>query len=190
MRHAEYSEASHNYFEILRFTLDDEVKIMFMKRVLKFLILSLGLVFAQGVMAVTLPSQSYNPYVIPSVGEDNANYDPVIGSGVMMPGQSFSTLREGEGSWGTQCVQTSSKDLTTCQNCCTGLLSQICPDVADCPSEYLTLYHDCANECGRSLPLDGGIYLIIALAVAFGAAKAAFIHKKNNIELTMQCCNA
>ena len=155
MRHAEYSEASHNYFEILRFTQDDEVKIMFMKRVLKFLILSLGLVFAQGVMAVTLPSQSYNPYVIPSVGEDNANYDPVIGSGVMMPGQSFSTLREGEGSWGTQCVQTSSKDLTTCQNCCASMLYIVCPNPSTCSEEYLNLYHNCAYgiiesvfECG------------------------------------------
>ena len=156
-----------------------------MKKVLKFLILCLGLVAAQGVMAVTLPSQSYNPYVIPSVGEDNANYDPVIGNGVMMPGQSFSTLREGEGSWGTQCVQTSSKDLTTCQNCCARLLSQICSDVTNCPSEYLTLYNDCANECGRSLPLDGGIYLIIALAVAFGAAKAVSTTAQQRLKLSV-----
>lgn len=152
-----------------------------MKSILKFLILSLGLVVAQGVMAVTLPSQSYNLYVIPSVGEDNANYDPVIGSGVMMPAQSFSTLRAGEADWGSTCVQSSSRDIQTCQNCCASMLYMVCPNPSTCSEEYLNLYHNCANECGRSLPLEGGMYILFALAVAFGAAKAEFQLQRRNV---------
>ena len=189
MRHAEYSEASHNYFEILRFTQDDEVKIMFMKRVLKFLIFSLGLVFAQGVMAVTLPSQSYVPdpnmYLVTATNA--AGEAKVVGTTFAKLGESASGPIE------QYCTTTYSTvaQKAQCTQCCSSKLEQLCEqDPANCTT-YEADADSCLATCSSySLPLDGGFYLILALAVAFGAAKAAFIHKKNNIELTMQCCNA
>ena len=189
MRHAEYSEASHNYFEILRFTQDDEVKIMFMKRVLKFLILALGLVSAQCVMAVTLPAQSYvpdpNEYFVTAT--NGAGEAKVVGTTFAKLGESASGPIE------QYCTTTYSTvaQKAQCTQCCSDKLDQLCEqDPVNCGT-YETDADSCLATCSSySLPLDGGFYLIIALAVAFGAAKAAFIHKKNNIELTMQCCNA
>lgn len=161
-----------------------------MKSILKFLILSLGLVVAQGVMAVTLPSQSYEPYSIDPQINNEFSYDSSIGYGVSMPSESFSSLKEGESDWGSKCIQSSSQNLTACQNCCSGMLYAYCSDPLVCPEEYLNKYYACANDCGRSLPLDCNIYLILALAVAFGAAKAAMFHKRDDVELSLQCCNA
>lgn len=161
-----------------------------MKSILKFLILSLGLVAAQGVMAVTLPSQSYDPYAIDPTMADESIYVYSTGYGVSMPSESFSSLRADESDWGSKCIQSSSENLMACQNCCYGLLAAVCPNPSLCSEEYLNLYHACANDCGRSLPLDGGLYLILALAVAFGAAKALMLHKKSGVELSLQCCNA
>ncbi len=189
MRHAEYSEASHNYFEILRFTQDDEVKIMFMKRVLKFLILALGLVSAQCVMAVTLPAQSYvpdpNEYFVTAT--NGAGEAKVVGTTFAKLGESSSGPIE------QYCTSTYSTvaQKAQCTQCCSSKLEQLCEQDPDNCTTYEIDADSCSATCSSySLPLDGGIYLIIALAVAFGAAKAAFIHKKNNIELTMQCCNA
>ena len=157
-----------------------------MKKVLKFLIFCLGLVAAQGVMAVTLPNQSYEPYAIDPKMADESIYVSSTGYGVSMPSESYSSLRAGESSgWGDKCVQSSSRDITTCQNCCAGMLYAVCPNPSTCSEEYVNMYHDCANECGRSLPLDCNIYLILALAVAFGAAKATFATAQQRLKLSV-----
>lgn len=157
-----------------------------MKKVLKFLILCLGLVAAQGVMAVTLPNQSYEPYAIDPKMADESIYVSSTGYGVSMPSESYSSLRAGESSgWGDKCVQSSSRDITTCQNCCAGMLYAVCPNPSTCSEEYVNMYHDCANECGRSLPLDCNIYLILALAVAFGAAKATYATAQQRLKLSV-----
>lgn len=157
-----------------------------MKKVLKFLIFCLGLVAAQGVMAVTLPNQSYEPYAIDPKMADESIYVSSTGYGVSMPSESYSSLRAGESSgWGDKCVQSSSRDITTCQNCCAGMLYAVCPNPSTCSEEYVNMYHDCANECGRSLPLDCNIYLILALAVAFGAAKAFSATAQQRLKLSV-----
>lgn len=137
-------------------------------------------------MAVTLPNQSYEPYAIDPKMADESIYVSSIGYGVSMPSESYSSLRAGESSgWGDKCVQSSSRDITTCQNCCAGMLYAVCPNPSTCSEVYVNMYHDCANECGRSLPLEGGMYILLALAVAFGAAKATYATAQQRLKLSV-----
>ncbi|MBQ1752126.1 MAG: hypothetical protein II109_01790, partial [Paludibacteraceae bacterium] len=164
-------------------------KIMFMKRVLKFLILSLGLVVAQCVMAVTLPAQSYVPdpheYIVTAT--NGAGEAKVVGTTFAKLGESSSGPIE------QYCTSTYSTvaQKAQCTQCCSSKLEQLCEQDPDNCDTYEIDADRCSATCSSySLPLDGGIYLIIALAVAFGAAKAALFHKGDDVELTLQCCNA
>lgn len=162
-----------------------------MKKVLKFLILSLGLAVAQGAVAVVLPNQSY----VPSAAE-YFDYASDSDGNVRIVGVVYSRLGDGDaGIIESTCTKlhpdTDDSQKALCTQCCSDKEEEYVTADPDNRETYEADAKSCRAACAAySLPLDGGIYLIFALAVAFGAAKAAFIHKKNNIELTMQCCNA
>lgn len=123
---------------------------------LKFLIMVCGIMIAQGVLAVTLPTSSYTPH---SSG-DSYSSESVYGGGSLIAG-SFNTL-------GTEvdvCASATPgvpSGYGTCEDCCDHYFP-------DDESSYL----QCVNACeqGPSLPLDGGLSILLVLSVLGGALK-------------------
>ncbi|MBO6035002.1 MAG: hypothetical protein J6P34_04010 [Paludibacteraceae bacterium] len=155
-----------------------------MKRVLKFLIFSLGLVFAQGVMAVTLPSQSYvpDPNVYLVTATNAAGEAKVVGTTFAKLGESATGPIE------QYCTSTYSTvaQKAQCTQCCSDKVTQLCEQDPDNCDTYEADADSCLATCASySLPLDGGIYLIIALAVAFGAAKAVSTTAQQRLKLSV-----
>ena len=135
---------------------------------LRFLIIALGLTMAQVVLAVTLPSTSYQPYSV------DTNYEGLgINVGTVNNSMTFSALGDG-GSWGDECARESSHDILACQNCCVDKFSSCCPG-GECEedeyNECKKLQLSCANDCGRSLPLNGGEWVLILMVVLAVALK-------------------
>lgn len=131
-----------------------------MKR-LKILILALGLIMAQGALAVTLPTTSYSPYSTSEI-----TYDGMDATGVQFSSMKFSAL--GSSEWGDACVAESGGvgNISACQSCCERKFYECCPN-GECEDEEYEqckqLSRDCNNECGRSLPLDGGEWVLLTL---------------------------
>lgn len=156
-----------------------------MKSILKFLILCLGLVVAQGAMAVVLPSQSYVPdpsdYMVYYTDENGAV--TVIGSAFAMLGDATAGPIE------TYCKTTYSTvaQKAMCTQCCSDKEEEACKqDPANCASTYEVDADSCRATCSSySLPLDCNIYFILALAVAFGAAKAFSATAQQRLKLSV-----
>lgn len=128
---------------------------------LKFLIAIVAVFITSGVMAVTLPNTSYAPY---GVGEQYSS-DPVVNSGTMITGH-FQSL--GDGGDYSECT---SKSFSDCTTCC-GDLVIACYQSGKSMAECETVSTDCNNACGRSLPLDGGLGILLVLSVLGGALKS------------------
>ena len=157
-----------------------------MKKVLKFLILSLGLAVAQGAVAVVLPNQSY----VPSAAE---YFDYALDSdgNVRIVGVVYSRLGDGDaGIIESTCTQlhpdTDDSQKALCTQCCSDKEDGYITADPDNRETYEADAKRCRAACAAySLPLDGGIYLIIALAVAFGAAKAVSTTAQQRLNLSV-----
>ena len=135
---------------------------------LKFLIIALGLTIAQGVLAVTLPSTSYQPYNVATDYEAEG-----FSVGNIKSNMNFSALAEG-GSWGDECAGAGSQEILACQNCCLEKFYTCCPGGACDDDEYnecKQLQRDCANDCGRSLPLDAPLWFMLLSVFILSVAK-------------------
>ena len=146
---------------------------------LRFLIIALGLTMAQVVLAVTLPSTSYQPYSV------DTNYEGLgINVGTVNNSMTFSALGDG-GSWGDECARESSHDILACQNCCADKFLSCCPG-GECEedeyNECKKLQLSCANDCGRSLPLDAPLWFVILSIVMLSVAKHLAVRMYQTIE--------
>lgn len=142
---------------------------------LKFLIFVLGLFMVQGVLAVQLPSTSFNPYVTSGGAYDSQSSDEVGIGTVGYPSRAFLML-------GSADFDCSSKydTFSECVDCCSKAVSDCykdCGGDADCKEECNASNLECANDCGRSLPLDAPLWYMLALA-AVGAAFSVALRKK------------
>lgn len=150
---------------------------------LKFLIFALGLVVAQGMMAVTLPSTSYvdDPSDYVMYGTDENGNVVVVSASFLMLGSDKGAIEE-------YCTTTYSTVATKalCTQCCSSTLAEFCKqDPANCAA-YEADADKCTATCASySLPLEGGIYLLLALAVAFGAAKAFSATAQQRLKLSV-----
>lgn len=150
---------------------------------LKFLIFALGLVVAQGMMAVTLPSTSYvdDPSDFVVYGSDENGNTVVVSAAFLMLGSDKGAIEE-------YCTTTYSTVATKalCTQCCSDKEDEACKqDPANC-----SLYEADADKCratcaSYSLPLEGGMYILLALAVAFGAAKATYATAQQRLKLSV-----
>lgn len=147
-----------------------------MKR-LKYLIFALGLVMAHGAWAVTLPSTSYTPYSASEI-----TYDGMESTGSQFSPMRFSAL--GSSEWGDACVAEAGGvgNISACQSCCERKFNECCPN-GECEDEEYEqckqLSRDCNNECGRSLPLDGGEWVLILLAAIAMIGEMKFLIRLN-----------
>ncbi|MCQ2336383.1 MAG: hypothetical protein MJ010_04285 [Paludibacteraceae bacterium] len=130
----------------------------------KLLFLGIVVLMVESLGAVTLPSTSYSPYSASPTSDGSFTTT----GGTMVTG-SYSTLRSGECPYGT------TEDCETCcynalgiAECEAGCETQACVDQC-----YIDLgYKSCVDECiGRSMPLDGGLSILLILSVAGGAVK-------------------
>lgn len=138
--------------------------------------------------AVTLPSQSYvaDPLDYMVLSMDNTGAVKVVGT-------TYANLGSSAGSIETYCTYTYSdvSQKAQCSTCCSSQLDALCEADPDNCSTYTVDADSCAASCqAYSLPIDGGLYLLLTLAVAFGAAKVFKFHKKGGVEHTLQCCHA
>ena len=140
---------------------------------LKFLIVVLGLVAAQGVMAVTLPGSSYSPYTT----EEQYNPQSVVPSGVRMTSGGLVSLGDYDDvyTWTDHCATDypGPENIMACQNCVATDLSQCytaCSGDSDCMDWCDEMNYKYQGDCGRSLPLDAPMWFVLALA-AVGALR-------------------
>lgn len=142
-----------------------------MKR-LKFLIVALGLIAAQGMFAVTLPTTSYKPASY--VTDDN------VSSGMNGNLFSGSFLRLGSGEIETACLEEFPPETdptgVACSQCCSDTYASVCPS-GSC-ADYDQDFEDCKTACvARSVPLDAPLWFMLALA-ALGAAFSVALRKR------------
>jgi len=132
--------------------------------------MALGLMFLmiQSAVAVTLPTTSYSPY---SSGSDysGGSSEVVFGSGTIISG-SFTSL----GTVDPSVCTTPGVRRTDCEDCCDENVLLPCEKEQGKGVTCDNLYTSCVNSCeqGGSLPLDGGLSILLTLALFSGAAKA------------------
>ncbi|MBO7368484.1 MAG: hypothetical protein J6U24_07820 [Paludibacteraceae bacterium] len=146
-----------------------------MKRV-KFIIVALGLLAAQFVAAVTLPSTSYTPY---AQGDDYSS-SVTSPTGVTMVPSSYLQLGDFVYDWSA--AETCATDypgpenLSLCQNCVSGVeagCEGMCTSYLKTdPGKYKECLEWCGQQnlhyqgdCGRSLPLDAPLWFMLVIAV-------------------------
>ena len=131
-------------------------------KTLKFLILALGLIAAQGAVAVTLPSTSYNPY---SGGGSSYEAEP-SGQLITLPSSSFRSLGAGEPVW----CSDQTPGTTACSDCCYEAVIACYSgggEESECDANNL----ECTRYCdGHSLPLDAPLWALILLFVILCAS--------------------
>ena len=138
----------------------------------KLLFIGIVALMVQSLGAVTLPSSSYSPYS----GGGSESSEVVFGSGSMVTG-SFSSLGGGMPSGYQEqfdaCVSTYPEQGSVERMSCCESVSTDCANA--CGSDY-----ECIVACGSankscveagSLPLDGGLSILLILSLAGGAAK-------------------
>ena len=131
-------------------------------KTLKFLILALGLIIAQGAVAVTLPSTSYSPYSIGGVYEAEPS-----GQMVTLPSSAFSSLGEGEPTW---CAN-QTPGTTACSDCCSEAVIA-CYSSGEEESVCDANNLECTRYCdGHSLPLDAPLWFVVMSVVILSVAK-------------------
>lgn len=152
--------------------------------------MALGLMFLmiQSAVAVTLPTTSYTPsYASEEFGTGSG---VVFGSGTIVTG-SYRSLGAIDPDVCTGSAPGIPKSGTSCSNCCStaaGLESCIdaCvnnggdPDECEESCGASTGYDSCVSSCnaGPSLPLDGGLSILLALALGSGAFRAFRVFRK------------
>ncbi len=119
----------------------------------------------QSLGAVTLPSTSYSPYAGGSAS--SSSEQSLLTSGTMVTG-SYSVLSEGDDPYTHVC-----DGQTDCENCCRDNAFLACIVAGGDPDECGAANTKCENSCegGGSLPLDGGLSILLILSIAGGAAK-------------------
>ena len=126
---------------------------------LKFLIMFLGVLIAQGVMAVTLPSTSYTPYYQAS-GEESSS---IYSSGSTITGN-FLRLGDDGGDY-SDCTGDgngyTADGSQTCAQCCAGLIP------AGSSEDWMEQRAACVAYCepGPALPLDAPLWFMLLIAV-------------------------
>ncbi len=131
----------------------------------KLLFLGIVVLMVESLGAVTLPSTSYSPYSASAPSGESFTTD----AGTMVSG-SYSTLGTSDCPSGTT---------VDCESCCYTALG-----IADCEAKcttqecvdqcYIDLgYKKCVDDCegGGSLPLDGGLSILLILSLAGGMEK-------------------
>lgn len=148
-----------------------------MKELKKLIILFAAILAAEGALAVTLPSTSYMPS---SVGSEA--YGGGESAGELFSVSTFNIL----GTWGEDC-SAGTKDLNLCQDCCNEKAygSKGCCPNGECSAERRAecddLYNTCANDCGRSLPLDAPLWFVILSIVMLSVAKHLAVRMRHTI---------
>ncbi len=124
----------------------------------------------QSLGAVTLPSTSYSPYSTSAPSDDGF----ITAGGTMVTG-SYSTLGS-NGEWDAECTsKIVGTDKMPCVECCIDMANNC---VAECDGDIACLRacasnnESCSKACdAHSLPLDGGLSILLILSLAGGAAK-------------------
>ncbi len=132
----------------------------------KLLFIGIVALMVQSLGAVTLPSTSYSPYAGGSAS--TGTEQSLLTSGTMVTG-SYVSL----GDYPSTDVCTTEEpgvppEGGSCEGCCDSNFN--CTTDTECWS----LYYQCVNSCeqGGSLPLDGGLSILLILSLAGGAVKA------------------
>ncbi len=139
----------------------------------KLLFLGIVVLMVESLGAVTLPSTSYSPYAGSTPSADESF---TVSEGTIYKGN-FSQLSS----------DACSSEPTTakCQSCCANTYSEAYNSCLDaCMSEpgsilesceaqcaTSTGLYGCMQSCDSSLPLDGGLSILLILSLAGGAAK-------------------
>lgn len=140
---------------------------------IKLKLMALGLMFLmiQSAVAVTLPSSSYTPF-----SNDNEPSGVVFGSGSTVGGSSSSL-----GLFGGYQGECDNQPTGNCEGCCTTYYDiEACLESGTPYEECRATYSSCIKACegGGSLPLDGGLSILLVLALGTGAVRA--IRKSNS----------
>ncbi|MCQ2360955.1 MAG: hypothetical protein MJ009_05710 [Paludibacteraceae bacterium] len=131
----------------------------------KLLFIGIVALMVQSLGAVTLPSTSYSPY---AGGSSSGTEQSLLSGGTMVSG-SYSVLSEGDDPYTHVC-----DGATDCEDCCYNSAFLACLQAGGDPNECGASNTKCVNSCegGGSLPLDGGLSILLILSVAGGAVKA------------------
>ncbi|MCQ2351627.1 MAG: hypothetical protein MJ003_06620 [Paludibacteraceae bacterium] len=130
----------------------------------KLLFIGIVALMVQSLGAVTLPGTSYSPY---AGGSTSTSTEQTLLSGGAMVTGSYSMLGDAPR---TVCQGEESgfppEEYATCKDCCDD-------QGYDKTPEGRQAYADCIAGCmaGPSLPLDGGLSILLLLSVAGGAVK-------------------
>jgi len=134
----------------------------------KLKLMALGLMFLmiQNAVAVTLPSTSYTPYA----GGGSESSEVVFSSGSMISG-SYSSLGTVDPGVCTTSEPSVPAYESNCSDCCDIHVLGPCEDEKGTNCDELNV--TCINSCmqGGSLPLDGGLSILLALALGSGAVR-------------------
>lgn len=136
----------------------------------KLLFIGIVALMVQSLGAVTLPSTSYSSY---SASTPSSERFTTTG-GTMVTG-SYSTL----GSYDVDACTTGTQGVppspyTECSVCCYNLVYLPCAnEFGKTDPQCLQAQDTCTGNCqqGGSLPLDGGLSILLVLSLAGGAAK-------------------
>lgn len=132
-----------------------------MEKILVKLILALTFAFVSScVMAVTLPSTSYTSHYI-----DDNSYAASSSYDSQLVTMRFEALAS---AWGDACLTGNmAQSLKECTDCCLDKFYECCPYGTcdtDTYNECKSLQSGCANDCGRSIPIDGSEWVLILMA--------------------------
>ncbi|MCQ2350655.1 MAG: hypothetical protein MJ003_01630 [Paludibacteraceae bacterium] len=146
----------------------------------KLLFIGIVALMVQSLGAVTLPSTSYSPY---AGGSSSGTEQSLLSGGTMLTG-SYSVLGAYD-----ECTKF---DEGACESCCDSYLQHPCfeiclsqggdPDTcaSQCGGQQVK---ECKSAChgGGSLPLDGGLSILLVLGIAGGAFKV-FRARQNQVK--------
>lgn len=139
----------------------------------KLLFIGIVALMVQSLGAVTLPSTSYSPYSASSPSDGSF----ITAGGTMVTG-SYSSLGSG-GYDDPNICKGESPDTppagkgSSCEECCKTYSYDPCKEAKLSIAECAQYNYACTNSCqeGPSLPLDGGLSILLILSLAGGAIK-------------------
>ncbi|MCQ2337259.1 MAG: hypothetical protein MJ010_08810 [Paludibacteraceae bacterium] len=137
----------------------------------KLLFLGIVALMVQSLGAVTLPSTSYSPYA----GSTSSTGESFITDGGTMVSGSYNTLGS-NGEWDDECTgKIVGTDKALCFECCSDKAKECaseCGTDIECLTACANNNASCSKACeAHSLPLDGGLSILLLLSLAGGAAK-------------------
>lgn len=138
---------------------------------LKMVLVIAALASSAAIMAVTLPSTSYTPF-----SSSEPSYQGISsGTFVKLPETSFQSL--GASDWCTK----ETPGTESCEACCVDELRACLARAGEDPTlqaECATSNDACMTYCdGRSLPLDGGLGIMLILSVIGAAVRPLMCRK-------------